>query len=92
MPERNKPRLKNTAPALADIEDIATYTVNQWGEAQARKYLAQIDQTIHAIVERPESGRARYGVSSAIKAQGRFPCRVLPAGGRRDPLHSAHPA
>jgi len=69
MPERDKLRLKITAPALADIEDIAAYTVRQWGEAQARIYLGQINRTIRAIAEQPESGRPRHGVPPAIKAR-----------------------
>jgi len=67
MPDRNKPRLKITAPALTDIGDIATYTVSQWGEAQARTYLARIDQTIRAIADQPGSGTPRFGVPAAIK-------------------------
>lgn len=69
MPERDKPQLKITIPALTDIEDIATYTVRQWGEAQARTYLAQIDRTIHAIADQPELGTPRYGVPAAIKGR-----------------------
>ncbi|KPF92158.1 hypothetical protein IP81_09110 [Novosphingobium sp. AAP83] len=69
MPERDKPRLKITAPALADIEDIASYTVSQWGEAQARTYLARIDQTIRAIADQPASGTPRFGVPPAIKGR-----------------------
>lgn len=69
MPDRNKPRLKITAPALADIEDIASDTVSQWGEAQARTYLARIDQTIRAIADQPGSGTPRFGVPAAIKGR-----------------------
>lgn len=69
MPDRTKPHLKITAPALADIEDIAAYTVNQWGEAQARTYLAQLDQTIRAVAEQPGLGRSRHGIASVIKGR-----------------------
>ncbi|CAN5525739.1 type II toxin-antitoxin system RelE/ParE family toxin [soil metagenome] len=69
MPGRHKLRLIITAPALADIEHIATYTVSEWGEAQARQYLARIDHTIHAIAEQPDLGRERYGVPSAIRGR-----------------------
>ncbi|WP_298283814.1 type II toxin-antitoxin system RelE/ParE family toxin [Novosphingobium sp.] len=69
MPDRNKPRLKITSPALADIEDIAAYPVSQWGEAQARTYLARIDQTILAIADQPESGTPRFGVPAAIRGR-----------------------
>lgn len=69
MSASNKYHVKITAPALADIEDIATYTIRQWGEAQARTYLAQIDRTIHAISDQPELGTSRYGVPAAIKGR-----------------------
>lgn len=35
--------------ADADIEDIADYTIDQWGKEQARKYVAELRQAIEAL-------------------------------------------
>lgn len=35
--------------ADADIEDIADYTIDQWGKVQARKYVAELRQAIEAL-------------------------------------------
>lgn len=65
----NKYHVKITAPALGDIEEIAVYTVAEWGEKQAQTYLAQIDRAILALADNPSLGRERYGVPPAIKGR-----------------------
>ena len=69
MPDHRRPQLRITAPALTDIEDIATYTVGRWDEAQARKYLEQIDNMILAVAAQPELGGNRHGIPTAIRGR-----------------------
>ena len=69
MSAHNKHQLEITAPALADIEAIAAYTFDQWGEQQVDAYMSQIDRTIQAIGDNPAIGRGRFGVPDAIKGR-----------------------
>lgn len=50
--------------AEADLEDIATYTKEQWGLAQARRYLKALQQDITALAEFPAMNpiyKSRHG-------------------------------
>jgi plasmid stabilization system protein ParE len=40
-----------TKAASADLREIARYTLAQWGEAQARSYIAQIEQAAVALAD-----------------------------------------
>lgn len=65
----SKRLLKITAPALSDVEAIAAYTYEHWGEPQTKAYMTQIDRTIQAIGNDPALGRERYGVPRSIKGR-----------------------
>jgi toxin ParE1/3/4 len=69
MSALNKYRVKITAPAFSDIEDIAAYSFEQWGAQQADIYVSQIDRTIQAIADNPAFGRERMGVPASIKGR-----------------------
>lgn len=69
MSGHSKHRLRITAPALSDVEAIAAYSYEQWGEQQTKAYMTQIDRTIQAIGSDPDLGRERYGVPGAIKGR-----------------------
>lgn len=38
-----------TQGAAADLRDIVSYTVEQWGEARCRAYIARIEETTQAL-------------------------------------------
>lgn len=40
-----------TKAASADLREIARYTLGQWGEAQARGYITQIEQAAVALAD-----------------------------------------
>lgn len=40
--------------AALDIEDIADYTIQQWGKDQARKYVAELRQMIERLSDNAE--------------------------------------
>jgi toxin ParE1/3/4 len=65
----SKHQLKITAPALSDVEAIAAYTYERWGELQTKAYMTQIESTIQTIGSDPALGRERYGVPRAIKGR-----------------------
>jgi toxin ParE1/3/4 len=44
--------------AQADLDDIWTYTIVQWDEAQAQAYLLGLDTTMKLLAENPRIGRA----------------------------------
>jgi toxin ParE1/3/4 len=69
MTDLSSYKLRLTAPALDDLEEIAVYTTAKWGEQQAQAYLAQIDETIIALADNPALGREHYGVPPAIKGR-----------------------
>lgn len=58
--------------ARADIEEIWNYTVNNWGERQARNYVSGLRDACIEIAENPLLGKAREDVLSGV--------RVYPSG------------
>jgi toxin ParE1/3/4 len=48
-----------TPAAKADLRDIWLYTMAQWGEQQAERYLQQLEQCCERLVAHPELGKAR---------------------------------
>ena len=49
--------------ALADLDDIATYTLVRWSDAQLVKYLQKFDDTWKVLLAMPEIGRKRLDIS-----------------------------
>ena len=47
------------ALAESDLIDIWQYSFEEWAEAQADKYLDELDRRIKALAERPELGMRR---------------------------------
>ena len=43
-----------TDRGLSDIADIEQYSVEQWGEKTAAKYIAQIEESLSLIQEKPQ--------------------------------------
>lgn len=58
-----------TLEADADLDGIVDYTRRQWGDDQARRYLAQLRLCIEQIV----AERGRYKIETAFS----LPVRVL---------------
>lgn len=42
--------------ARADLKNIAAYTQKTWGVSQRRKYLKDLDKTLHFLSDNPLSG------------------------------------
>lgn len=53
--------------AKADLDDIWEYTFQEWGEAQADKYLMQLDECIEAILNGVAYVRTYENAPSGLK-------------------------
>lgn len=51
-----------TPDAQVDITQIHEYTINQWGKAQADKYLSMIYEAIKTITKIPTIGKPRSDI------------------------------
>lgn len=45
-----------TKAAKQDLVEIAAYTFERWGDAQRRRYLAQLDARFHRLAKKPALG------------------------------------
>lgn len=50
-----------TVQAQEDLKDIHRYTVQEWGEQQAKDYLAALRDTLHMLLKMPGIGRSCAG-------------------------------
>ncbi|MEZ5489172.1 MAG: type II toxin-antitoxin system RelE/ParE family toxin [Gammaproteobacteria bacterium] len=48
--------------------DIRRFTVSQWGEAQARRYLAELRQVLRLLSETPSLGKDRPDVGPNVSS------------------------
>jgi toxin ParE1/3/4 len=57
-----------SAPARADLREIAAYTRERWGERQARAYLAEFKARFTALAALPELGRPRNDLAVGLRS------------------------
>lgn len=55
-----------TPDAQSDLIEIRRYTLKQWGEAQSKKYLSELRQTIRMLAETPSLGKPRPEVGMNV--------------------------
>lgn len=62
-----------TPRALADLDAIASYTLERWGEAQAEAYLRALSNRFEWLAENPQLGKPRDDVARGYRCypQGR---------------------
>lgn len=61
-------RFRVTPRALKDLDAIADYTLQTWGERQTEKYLSDIEARFRALAEHPYLGRARDEVGPGYRS------------------------
>lgn len=61
-------RLNVTPRALRELEGIADFTLERWGEAKAEAYIADLWRRLYWIAENPLLGRSRFDVSSDLRS------------------------
>ncbi len=47
-----------TTAAAADLDDILRFTLNQWGDNQARRFAADLKAAMQALADHPHRHRA----------------------------------
>lgn len=52
--------------AAKDINDIYDYSIDRFGEQQAVRYLAGLDERLSYLADRPEAGRTRGEVRKGL--------------------------
>jgi toxin ParE1/3/4 len=53
--------------ALRDLTGIDAYTLEEWGEAQADRYLGQLQECFESLVNNPQLGRQCGGVRPGLR-------------------------
>ncbi len=61
-------RYRLTPRALRDLDQITDYTLATWGERQAEKYLADLDQRFRWLAQNPKVGRLRDDVGEGYRS------------------------
>jgi toxin ParE1/3/4 len=57
-----------TPRALGDLDQIADYTLNQWGERQAEIYLNALAKRFEWLAKNPNAGRIRDEIGPGYKS------------------------
>lgn len=57
-----------TPDAQSDLIEIRRFTLDRWGEAQSKKYLAELRQTIRLLAETPSLGKRRPDVGTEVSS------------------------
>jgi toxin ParE1/3/4 len=80
-------RFRLTPRALKDLDEIADYSLAQWGEKQTERYLVALEDRFRWLADNPLLGRARDDIAEGYRS---FPARlalgVLPDFWRRDSI------
>jgi toxin ParE1/3/4 len=61
-------KIRLALTARHDLEEIWAYTLAAWGENQAEKYIALIEQGFSQLLENPSMGKARPDIKSGYRA------------------------
>ena len=61
--------LRLTPAALGDLEDIWIYTVQQWGAAQAERYVDTLNACFEAIAQTPLSAPSCAHIRAGYRRQ-----------------------
>lgn len=56
-----------TPRALADLDDIAEYTLERWGRAQAEKYLSALTKRMEWLAASPNLGANRDEIAQGYR-------------------------
>lgn len=54
--------------ARADLVSIGSYTLEEWGDEQMRRYMTNLRRAIASLGQRPFSGRSRSDLSDDMRA------------------------
>lgn len=57
-----------TRAAYADLEDIESYTLETWGEAQRDRYISDLFEKFGVVAANPELGRLRPELAEGVRS------------------------
>ncbi len=57
-----------TPRAQRDLDSIADYTLDNWGERQTEKYLSELEQRFSWLAQHPKAGRARDEIGQGYRS------------------------
>jgi toxin ParE1/3/4 len=60
--------LKLTDCAQSDLEQIADYTVINWGQSQADFYLEQLEKAFYSLLDNPYLGKSRDDIKAGYRS------------------------
>jgi toxin ParE1/3/4 len=60
--------LKLTKCAQTDLEQIADYTMAEWGQKQADFYLAQLEKAFYSVLDNPHLGKSRDDIKAGYRS------------------------
>jgi toxin ParE1/3/4 len=60
--------LKLTDYAQTDLEQIADYTVAEWGQKQADFYLEQLEKAFYSLLDNPYLGKSRDDIKAGYRS------------------------
>lgn len=60
-------KLDITPAAATDIREIFSYSLTNWGEAKARKYVADLRRRMHALARGSTSGTRADDISAGLR-------------------------
>jgi toxin ParE1/3/4 len=61
-------KLRLSRAAQQHLEDIWLYTISEWGEDQAEKYVALIEKALSLLPDNPYHGKVRPDVKPGYRA------------------------
>jgi toxin ParE1/3/4 len=61
-------KLRLSRAAQQHLEDIWLYTISEWGEDQAEKYVALIEKALSLLPDNPYLGKVRPDVKPGYRA------------------------
>lgn len=53
---------------ISDLQDIYLFTIGEWGEKQAEKYLDEIYAAFDRLTQHPSIGRSRGELSTGLRS------------------------
>ena len=63
-----KIKLKITHNALLNLEEIYIYTLNQWGEKQADRYISQLKKRFLWLLDNSQLGKERSEIKKGYRS------------------------
>jgi toxin ParE1/3/4 len=62
------PRFELADAAAADVSEIARFTIERWGKAQAATYIDALEARLRLLAERPQIGRQRNELAGGLRS------------------------